>query len=74
MKKISAILESQAHKRNVDRIESRDQFIRFVHETLSSTKGYSKTGANMIAESLLDSYPNNFKKAAEELANFHKGG
>jgi len=73
MKKISVILESQTQAIIIERISTAKQFTAFVHEKLKLTKGYTETSARMIAEDLLDMYPDNFKKAAASLANFQMG-
>lgn len=70
MKKLSRIIEQKAEQSRISKIADKETFVQFVHEKFQTNLTYTKLRTDMIIESVLDKYPEDFQKAMKELENF----
>lgn len=74
MRKISQILEGQKDKFVIERIQTIDDLKKFANQALQETEGYSELSANMMVENLMETYPKDLQKVAQEIENFRQRG
>lgn len=74
MRKISQILEAKRDQLLVERIVTESDLFKFAHQVLKDKNGYSEDSANMMVENLMETYPEDLQKAAQEIENFRQRG